>query len=111
MSGSVRLTNKQKVSGGVTILDEDGQPFDTLPEGVQLSFVSSDPAVAEVTVRPDGMNIDIATGKNGNATLTVHVEGMTKPDGSAIPDDVTNISVVNSSPGSLNFTLGAPEAE
>ena len=111
MSGSVALTNKQKVSGGVTILDEDGQPFDALPEGVTLSFVSSNPDVVGVAVRPDGMNVDLSTGRNGNATLTVHVEGMTKPDGSPIPDDVTNITVVNSKPGALNFTLGAPEDE
>jgi len=111
MSGSIKLTNKQTVSGGVTILDEDKQPFDAVPDGVTLTFVSSDPAVAAVTVRPDGLNIDVATGKNGNATLTVHVEGMTRKDGSPIPDDVTSISVVNSQPDALNFTFGAPQDE
>lgn len=111
MSGSMTLTNKQTVSGGVTILDEDKQPFTELPEGVKLTFVSSNPEVAAVTVREDGMNIDVATGKNGTAILTVHVDGITKKDGSAIPDDVTNIIVKNSQPDSLNFTFGAPADE
>ena len=111
MAGTVQLTNKQKVSGGVTILDEDGQPFDVLPSGVTIDFVSSNPAVAAVTVRPDGLNVDIATGANGNATLTVHANGLTKPDGTPFPDDVTNIQVVNSKPNALNFTLGAAEDE
>lgn len=111
MSGSIQLTNKQKVSGGVSILDEDGQPFTSLPEGVSLAFTSSDPEVLGVSVRADGMNVDLSTGKNGSAVLTVHVDGMTMPDGSPIPDDVTNVSVVNSKPNALNFTLGAPEDE
>lgn len=117
MSGSATLTNKQKVSGGVTILDEDKQPFASLADVVaalpdfKLTFTSSDPSVIGVAVRDDGLNVDLSTGKNGNATLTVHVDGFKMPNGDPVPDDVTSVAVVNSKPNALNFLLGAPEEE
>lgn len=101
------MTNKQTLPIGVTLLDQDGQPFVALPVGATISFVSDNPAVCGVALRPDGMNADITSGLVGTATITIHAEGVTPP----VPDDMVVVTVVNSAPGSLNVTVGAPVDE
>ena len=109
MPFNVKMTDKQKVAIGVTILDNDTppQPYTELPDGVAVTFVSDHPEIADVTVRPDGMNADIGSGKVGTAVITVSVTGITPP----IPTDTVTIQVVNSAPGSLNLTVGEPTDE
>src|SRR5689334_12663932 len=107
MAGAINLTDKQHVAAGITILDEDGQPFATLPAGVVAAFASSDPAVADFVVGPDGMNGDVTSGKVGSATLTATV---TFGDG-ATKVDTLDVVVTNSAPGSVSFTAGTPVEE
>lgn len=103
MSINAQITNRESIALGVTILDKDGQPFDSLPAGISVDFVSSDPNIASVVPRADGMNADIHSGQNGTATITVTVNGITLPAGNT---DTANITVVNSVPGSMNLTFG-----
>src|SRR6185436_11515219 len=103
MPQSVTLTNRQKVSAGVSIVDQDGQPFAEKPEGVTVEFSTSDPAVADFTVAEDGMNIEISSGQVGNAVITARVNGI--PNLGEISDTLS-VAVQNSAPGSLNFTVG-----
>jgi len=109
MPASVQMTTAQTVAIGVTILDQGKppQPFDTLPDGVTITFTSSDPNIAPVTVRPDGMNADVASEKVGTATITVHADGLA----TAVLDDTVTITIKNAAVGSLNLTVGAPTDE
>lgn len=102
---TVIMTDRQKVAIGVSILDQDGQPFSVLPAGIAITFTSDNPAVAAVTVRPDGLNADIVSGLVGQATITVEASG------DLVLSDTVAIEVQNSAPGSLNLTVGAPEDE
>jgi hypothetical protein len=104
MPASITMTNLQKVGAGVSIVDADGQPFSTLPPGVTVDFVSSDPAVAAVTVLADGMNIEVGSGQVGTATVTATA---TFPDATVFSDTLA-VAVQNSAPGSVNFTVGTP---
>lgn len=103
---SITLTDKQHVAAGVTILDADGQPFETLPTGFAVEFASSNPGVAGVEVL-DQTNIDVTSGTVGQAQVTAKV---TFPDGKVL-EDVLAVTVVNSEPGAINFTVGEPAAE
>lgn len=103
---SVTLTDKQHVTAGVTILDEDGQAFEVLPEGFALSFVSDNPDVAGVN-ELDATHIEVTSGKVGFATITASA---TFPDGTAKTDSLA-VTVINSAPGALNLTVGEPAAE
>lgn len=107
MPASITLNDKQHVSAGVTILDLDGQPFASLPAGVTLTFASSDPAVADFVVGPDGMNGDVTSGLVGTAVITATAEGL----GTAPVTDQLAVAVVNSAPGSLNFNVGTATDE
>jgi hypothetical protein len=104
---SLTLTDKQHCSAGVSLIDADGQPITTKPADLTVSFVSSDPTVADFVVGPDGMNGDITSGKVGSCIITASAE---KAGGNAIQDTIS-VAVVNSAPGSLNFTPGAPVDE
>ena len=106
MPASVTLTDKQHVGAGVSILDADGQPFATLPDGITVAFSSSDPSVSDFVVGPDGMNGDVTSGKVGSAVITATV---TMPD--VVISDTLAVAVVNSVPGSANFTVGTPTDE
>lgn len=107
MPGSIQMSDKQHCPAGVTILDEDGQPFASLPDGYTLSFSSSDPSVADFTVGEDGMNGDISSGKVGTATISCSVNA---PDGTSQSDSLS-VAVTNSKPGVPNFTAGTPVDE
>lgn len=107
MPSSVTLTNRQHVSAGVSVLDQDGQPFAALPEGVTVVFSSLDPSVADFVVGPDGLNGDVTSGQVGQTVITALV---TLPD-SSIVSDTLSVAVQNSLPGSANFTVGSPVDE
>lgn len=107
MPASITMTNKQHVAAGVSITDQDGQPFVTRPEGVTVAFESSDPAVAAFVPAEDGLNGDVTSGLVGSAIITATI---TMPDGSSVSDTLA-VAVVNSLPGSANFTVGTPVDE
>lgn len=107
MPGTLSMTDRQHAPAGITILDQDGQPFASIPAGVAAAFVSSDPAVAGFVVGPDGMNGDITSGNVGSAQITATV---TFEDGS-VQVDTLDVVVTNSAPGAVNFTAGAPVSE
>jgi len=107
MPSSVTLTDKQHVGAGISILDRDGQPFVEKPANVSVSFASSNPAVADFVVGPDGLNGDVTSGLVGTAEITASV---TMPDSSVI-SDVLAVAVQNSEPGAINFTVGTPIEE
>lgn len=107
MPASVTLNDKQHVGAGISILDQDGQPFESVPPGVGVAFVSSDETVAGVIVQPDGLNIDVTSGRVGQAVITATV---TLADNSTLSDTLS-VAVQNSAPGSLNFTVGTPVDE
>lgn len=104
---NVTLTDKQQVSAGITILDQDGQPFASVPPGANVTFSTSDPEVAPITVAADGLNINVTSGKVGHATITASAS---LADGTTLGDTL-EVDVVNSTPGSLNFTVGTPTDE
>ena len=106
-SFSAIMTDKQTLPVGVTVLDQDNQPFTELPEGASVTFSSSNEQVCGVTMHEDGMNADITSGKVGTATITVHAEGFD----TTLPDDVISITVKNSAANALNTTVGAPVDE
>lgn len=58
----------------VTVLDQDGKPFETVPEGVEIVWKSSDPAV--VSVR-EGV---LASVDLGEATATASADGVGSDD-------------------------------
>ena len=109
MPFNVSMTDQQKFPLGVTILDADGKPFAALSDipGATLDFVSSDPNIVSVAVREDGMNADIGSGNPGTATVTVTPGGAI----ANLAGDMVTVQVVNSAPGSINLTVGAPQAE
>lgn len=107
MPSSITMTDKQHVSAGVSITDADGQPFATKPDGVDVVFESSDPAVADFVVAADGLNGDVTSGKVGSAVISATI---TMPDSSTISDTLA-VAVTNSLPGSANFTVGTPVDE
>ena len=107
MPSSLTLTNKQHCPAGVSILDADGQPFAVLPPNVTVAFNSENNEIADVVPDADGMNCDITSGKVGVTSITASV---TMPDGTVLSDSIA-VAVVNSEPGSVNFTAGTPVAE
>ena len=107
MAQTIVMTDKQHCAAGITILDEDGQAFAAVPEGMTVTFASDNEAVAGFVVGPDGMNGDVTSGAVGSATITATV---TFADASTKTDTLA-VTVTNSAPGSVNFTVGAPVAE
>jgi uncharacterized protein YjdB len=101
------MSDKQHAVAGITILDEDGQPVETLPTGMTAAFASSNAAVADFIVGPDGMNGDVTSGKVGTSTITATVTF----EGGATKTDTLAVTVTNSAPGSVNFTASEPIAE
>lgn len=104
MPTSITINDRQHVGAGISILDQDGQPFVDLPSGITVQFASDNPAVADFTVAADGMNIDVTSGQVGNAIITATVNGL--PSGALT--DTLAVAVQNSLPGSANFTVGQP---
>lgn len=111
------LNDKQTGHAGVTILDQDKQPYESLEAlkvdqpGAALAFTSSDDTIAKVTVLPNGLDIDIASGRVGKAVITATPTSIVKRDGSPLPAATLDINVTNSKPDSLNFTPGQPTDE
>lgn len=99
---TVVLTDLQKVPVGITVVDLDGQ---AVVLAAPPSWASSDAAVAQVLPAADGLSAVVTSGAVGEADITVSLGG----DGSL--SDVLHVSVINSAPGSLNLTVGVPEAE
>jgi hypothetical protein len=106
MPASITLTDKQLVAAGITLLDQDGQPFVEVPVGVTTGFVSSDPTVAGI-VQVDDFNIEVTSGTVGSSIITATV---TLQDSSVLTDTLA-VAVINSAPGVLNFTVGSPQDE
>lgn len=103
------MTTTQQLDVGVTILDRDGQPFETLPSGATVEFVSDNEAVISVEVHADGMNATLRSGRVGVATVTVDaVFPDNTPD---LASDTVTVTVANAAPGSINLTVGAPSEE
>lgn len=98
---TVVLTDLQKVPVGITVVDLDGQ---AVVLAAPPSWASSDAAVAQVLPAADGLSAVVTSGTVGEADITVSLG-----DGSL--SDVLHVSVINSAPGSLNLTVGVPEAE
>lgn len=107
MATSVVMTDKQKVKAGITLLDQDGQPFAVKPADVEVIFTSSDPTVAAWVPDADGLNGTITSGAVGSATISA-AAGLA--DGSTLTDMI-DVQVVNSAPGALSFTVGTPVEE
>ncbi len=107
MPASITMTNKQHVGAGISIVDQDGQPFATLPPGVNTLFSSDHPEIANFVVGPDGMNGDVTSGLVGSAIITASVTGLTPEPIS----DTLAVAIINSAPGSANFTVGTPVEE
>ena len=107
MPSSITITDKQHVGAGISLIDQDGQPFATKPDNVSVTFVSSDPSIADFVVDADGLNGDVTSGVVGSTVITATV---TLPDGSVISDTLA-VAVQNSAPGAVNFTVGTPVEE
>lgn len=107
MPSSITLNDKQHVSAGISILDADGQPFATKPEGSIVEFSSSNPSVASFVVDESGMNGDVASGLVGSAIISASV---LLADGTNFSDTLS-VAVQNSAPGAINFTVGTPVDE
>jgi hypothetical protein len=103
----VQMNDKQHVAAGLTLLDLDGQPIKVLPEGASIAYVSDAPEVAEFTPDASQLNGDVSSGKVGVANITGTI---TFADGST-KADVLEVDVVNSGPGSAQFTVGVPVDE
>lgn len=106
MSQTITMNDLQKVDAGVTPLDLDGKPFEQLPEGATVTFVSSNPTVAtfEEDDDPTSFNGIVRSGAPGQAVITATIsfaDGTTK-------DDTLTVNVINSAPGSANFHVGTP---
>lgn len=106
MPASITLTDRQHVGAGISLLDQDGQPFAEAPPGVTVAFSSSDETVAGI-VPVDTFNIDVTSGRVGSAIITANV---TLADSSVLSDTLA-VAVINSQPGALNFTVGTPVDE
>jgi uncharacterized protein YjdB len=104
---NMKLTDKQHCEAGITLLDLDGEPFATKPDDVSVSFASDNPAVADFVVGPDGMNGDVTSVSVGTTQITATV---TLGDGTVLTGSLP-VEVVNSAPGSVNFTAGTPTDE
>lgn len=102
MNQVVTLSNREKMPFTFEILDEDDQPFDSLPAGVSIAVTSSDPAIADAPLNADNLGGTITSGKDGKATLTFKVSGTAVP----FPDETVEVTVSNSAPASLNLSLG-----
>jgi hypothetical protein len=103
----VQMNDKQHVSAGLTLLDLDGQPIKALPEGASIAFSSDNPDVAQFTPDESQLNGDIGSGAVGTANITGTI---TFADGT-VKSDVLEVEVVNSGPGSAQFTVGVPQDE
>lgn len=103
----ISMTDKQKCPAGITIVDVDGQPLKSRPEGATITFASTDPSIADFAVDGDGLNGTITSGQVGAATINVSV---VLPDGPTLTGSL-EVEVTNSLPGSVNFTAGTPVDE
>lgn len=105
MPASITMTNRQKVSAGISVVDQDGQAITTPPPGLTVTFTSSNDLVAPVIQDPaNAFNCEVTSGQVGSAIVTAEVAGL----GPAPVTDTLAVSIINSAPGSLNFTVGTP---
>jgi hypothetical protein len=103
----VQMNDKQHVAAGLTLLDLDGQPISVMPEGASITFVSDNPDVAQFVPDSTQLNGDVTSGKIGVANIT----GTITFADSSVKADVLEVDVVNSGPGSAQFTVGVPADE
>lgn len=112
MGNPQTLTTGQKATVGITIMDKGVPPVPVkvLPPGYDVTFESSDPSIVRIEERPDGLNADVYS--DGVGTATVTIKGI-RPDGTELngSPDVTEVTVENAEPDSLNATWSAPEPE
>jgi len=109
----VQMTNREKVDGGFSFVDEDGQPLTdpALLDGWSADIVSSDTEKVEVLpyeANPDDkFNRTFVSKLNGTAHITATV---TSPAGEAqvFEDD---IEVKNSAFNKPVFTFSTPRPE
>jgi hypothetical protein len=119
MGIALNLPDNKKQKIGFSVLDEDGQPFAVLPDGVTDEYVSDNEAAstfvkdATPVDGPNGEKYtvtgDITTGKaNTNAAITA---SFTFPDGKVISDQIL-VAVGNSNANSLGIaTIGDPTSD
>ena len=109
MNIDIPMSDRQQVAVGITVFDSaipTPQPYTDVsqyPAGVVTTWESSDPSVANVVVRPDGLNADIFSPGIGTAVITVRTTNL--------PEDTYTVTVSRSAPGSQNPTAGAPTDE
>ena len=102
----MQMNDKQSCPAGVTILDLDGKPLTMAPTPGPV-FTSDHSDVADFVVGPDGLNGTITSGVPGTAKITATLN---LADGTAL-EGFIDVVVVNSDPGSINFTAGTPVDE
>jgi hypothetical protein len=107
-STTIRNTKRRKVT--VSLLDADGQPFTSIPEGASLTHTAEDPAVCPVTpVEGDPFSYYAGSGQNGT---TIVASVYTPAEEGAAPfKDALAVAVVNSEAASLGFQIGDEEDE
>ena len=118
MSQNVSLPDNQQFPVGFEVKSRGGvvfPDFGSLPTGSTVSIVSSDPSVAEVVMRPDGLNADVKSPNPGTATVTLDlfVPDTDGPDGApeiTVHEEVL-VTVTLTPPGSATATDGAPTDE
>lgn len=115
---SFTMNNRERQKVGITLLDQDKQPFDGLPEGASFETENSSPDVLQfvkddVPVTGDNgekyaVTGDIVSGRNGVGNIRAKV---TFADGKVFTDEATG-AVTNSAAESVGFsTIGAPRPE
>lgn len=116
ISGTMNNRERQKV--GITVLDEDDQPFDGLPEGASFEAEENNPDIIkfvkdEVPVTGESgekyaVTGDVVSGKNGIGNIRAK---LTLGDGRVETDEAT-FAVTNSGAKSVGFaTIGPPRPE
>jgi len=110
-----QMTNRLKRRLHVELLDTDGQPFSKLPDGASITYIAADDTIVGVEPFDEPGDFDrwITSGKDGTTDVVVHIDGLTKGDGTALAlDDLTFLfEVTNSDPATLAGTVGAAVPE
>lgn len=110
MSAPQSMKSNESTPVSVTILDEGGEAFTSVPPGYTITITSDAPNVVGVKMDPSGISAMLTSDDIGQANITIST---TKPDGSHLLDspDVTTITVENSQPNRQNVTFSAPVPE
>ena len=109
MTSQVVMSDRQHVSAGITVFDTDSppKPFASTPPGASVTFVSDHPEIADFAPDETGLNGDVSSGVPGIATITAT---FTDADGTQFQDALI-VTVQNSAPGGIAFTVGTPQDE